>query len=232
MDVAEAVKLTENIFRSVNIALVNELKMIYRKMGVDVWEVIDAAETKPFGYMPFYPGPGLGGHCIPIDPFYLAWRAREVGEETRFIELAGEINTQMPENVVEVLEQALKNQFQKQLAGTDILLLGIAYKKNVDDTRESPAFALIKLMEGKGASVAYHDPFIQQIPKTREHADLAGRESVDLTSKSIKQFDAVLICTDHDTFDYDQVVKSARIVVDTRGVLRSKNLIESKIVMA
>ena len=216
MDVAEAVKLTENVFRSVNIALVNELKMIYQKIGVDVWEVIEAAKTKPFGYMPFYPGPGLGGHCIPIDPFYLSWRAKQVGEESRFIELAGEINTEMPERVINILESALYDQFTKPLFGAQILLIGLAYKKNVGDTRESPAFALIEIMEARGANVDYHDPYIAEIPLTREHTDLAGRRSVPLDGIN-KNYDALLICTDHDQIDYEALAANQRLIVDTRN---------------
>jgi UDP-N-acetyl-D-glucosamine dehydrogenase len=174
---AEAVKLTENIFRAVNIALVNELKVLYDAMGIDVWEVIEAAKTKPFGFMPFYPGPGLGGHCIPIDPFYLTWKAREYEIPTRFIELAGEINTRMPAYVVDRLAEALDRRFGKGLSGARILILGLAYKKNVNDTRESPALRLIELIERRGASADYHDPFIAEIGPTREHAHLAGRRS-------------------------------------------------------
>ncbi|MBL6933139.1 MAG: nucleotide sugar dehydrogenase, partial [Rhodospirillales bacterium] len=179
LDTAEAVKLTENIFRSVNIALVNELKLIYGKMGIDIWEVIEAAKSKPFGYMPFYPGPGLGGHCIPIDPFYLTWRAEQFGQKTRFIELAGEINTAMPGHVVQVLEDALKERFDKNLDGAKILILGIAYKKNVDDVRESPAFAIIEMLEGMGAETGFYDPHASEIPDTREHMGLAGRKSIE-----------------------------------------------------
>ena len=218
MDVAEAVKLTENIFRSVNIALVNELKSIYGSMGVDIWEVIDAAKTKPFGYMPFYPGPGLGGHCIPIDPFYLTWRARQVGEETRFIELAGEINTAMPAKVVDTLAAALMERFEKPLGGAKILLVGLAYKKNVDDTRESPAFALIEQMEERGAQVDYFDPYVAEIPPTREHDRLTGRKSINWTPAALANYDAALICTDHDTIDFPALVSKSRLVVDTRGI--------------
>ncbi len=218
MEVAEAVKLTENVFRSVNIALVNELKMIYQKIGVDVWEVIEAAKTKPFGYMPFYPGPGLGGHCIPIDPFYLSWRAKQVGEESRFIELAGEINTEMPERVINILENALYDQFTKPLFGARILLMGLAYKKNVGDTRESPAFALIEIMEARGANVDYHDPFIAEIPLTREHVHLTGRRSVPL-DRINNNYDALLICTDHDQIDYGALAANQKLIVDTRNAV-------------
>jgi UDP-N-acetyl-D-glucosamine dehydrogenase len=219
MDVAEAVKLTENIFRSVNIALVNELKTVYAKLGVDIWEVIEAAKTKPFGYMPFYPGPGLGGHCIPIDPFYLTWRAKQVGERTRFIELAGEINTAMPGKVIDKLEEALRSGSGKPLKDARILLAGLAYKKNVNDTRESPAFALIELLEKRGAQVDYHDPYVPEILPTREHAVLAGRKSVNWTAETVEACDAVLICTDHDDVDYGLLAQHARLIVDTRNVM-------------
>ncbi len=216
MEVAEAVKLTENIFRSVNIAMVNELKIIYDKMGIDVWEVIEAAKSKPFGYMPFYPGPGLGGHCIPIDPFYLTYRARQFGQETRFIELAGEINTQMPTHVVNVLKSALKEKSGIDIEGANILLIGLAYKKNVNDTRESPAFVLMELLEAQGSKVAYFDPFVPSILKTREHAALAGRQSIAWSSSELAKYDAALICTDHDDVNYEELVVNSKLVVDTR----------------
>jgi UDP-N-acetyl-D-glucosamine dehydrogenase len=213
---AEAVKLTENIFRSVNIALVNELKVIYDAMGIDIWEVIDAAKTKPFGFMPFYPGPGLGGHCIPIDPFYLTWKAREFGIATRFIELAGEINTSMPIYVVARLAEALDRLSSRGLNGAKILLLGVAYKKNVDDMRESPALVLIETLEKRGALVDYYDPYIPIIPRTREHAALAGRRSKSLAPEAIASYDAILIATDHDGVDYKSVAAHAKLVIDTR----------------
>ena len=222
MDVAEAVKLTENIFRAVNIALINELKVVYGKMGVDIWEVIEAAKTKPFGYMPFYPGPGLGGHCIPIDPFYLTWKAKQAGETTRFIELAGEINTAMPEKIVDTLSIALKERFNRTLDGARILLLGIAYKKNVDDTRESPAFPLIDLLEGRGATVDYYDPYVPVIPVTRKHSHLAGRKSVQWVLERFITYDATLICTDHDGLDYANLVDNSKLVVDTRNAVGNK----------
>ena len=171
---AEAVKLTENIFRAVNIALVNELKIVYDAMGIDVWEVIEAAKTKPFGYMPFYPGPGLGGHCIPIDPFYLTWKSREYDLPTRFIELAGEINSGMPRHVVASLAEALDRRFGKALSRSRILVVGLAYKKNVPDIRESPSLRLIELIEERGGKAAYHDPHVAEIPSTREHMPLEG----------------------------------------------------------
>jgi UDP-N-acetyl-D-glucosamine dehydrogenase len=219
-EVAEAVKLTENIFRAVNIALVNELKVVFDAMAIDVWEVIDAAKSKPFGYMPFYPGPGLGGHCIPIDPFYLTWKAREHDIATRFIELAGEINTAMPRYVVERLAQALDARFAKGLNGAAILLIGLAYKKNVDDMRESPALTIMDLLEARGARLAYHDPHLPVVPPSREHGRFAGRRSIALTADRIQSFDAVLIVTDHDGIDYDALVAAARLVVDTRNATR------------
>ena len=214
---AEAVKLTENIFRAVNIALVNELKVVYEAMGVDVWEVIDAAKTKPFGLMPFYPGPGLGGHCIPIDPFYLTWKAREYDVATRFIELAGEINTRMPYRVVDKLAELLDSKGHKNLSDARILVLGIAYKKNIDDMRESPSLKLIELIEKRGAHVEFHDPFIPVIPPTREHAELTGRKSASVDKASLAGFDAVLIATDHDDVDYQAIVAGSKLVVDTRN---------------
>jgi len=216
---AEAVKLTENIFRSVNIALVNELKVIFDAMGIDVWEVIDAAKTKPFGFMPFYPGPGLGGHCIPIDPFYLTWKAREFGITTRFIELAGEINTLMPRYVISRLISALSERSAKALNGARILVIGLAYKKNVDDMRESPALTLIEMLEEQGAKVDYHDPIISAVKPSREHPHLAGRRSIALSDANLKRADAVLIVTDHDTIDFKRVGQVAKLVIDTRNVM-------------
>jgi UDP-N-acetyl-D-glucosamine dehydrogenase len=214
---AEAVKLTENIFRAVNIALVNELKVIYDAMGIDVWEVIEAAKTKPFGFTPFYPGPGLGGHCIPIDPFYLTWKAREYEITTRFIELAGEINTRMPHYVVDKLAYALDQRFSRGLRNSKILILGIGYKKNVDDTRESPALKLIDLIEARGARVDFYDPHVSVIPKTREHAHLAGRCGISWTARNLGGFDAALIVTDHDAVDYLELCRLAPLVIDTRN---------------
>ena len=232
LDTAEAVKLTENIFRSVNIALVNELKLIYDKMGINVWEVIEAAKTKPFGYMPFYPGPGLGGHCIPIDPFYLTWRAEQFGQKTRFIELAGEINTAMPSHVVQVLEEELKERFDKNMARAKILVLGVAYKKNVDDVRESPAFTIIEILEDKGASTAFYDPHVVEIPMTREHMQLAGRRSIEWDPSCLSDYDAVLIVTDHDEVDYAELVKRSRLVVDTRNSTSAIEDPEGKTILA
>lgn len=216
-EVAEAVKLTENIFRSVNIALVNELKVVYEAMGIDVWEVIDAAKSKPFGYMPFYPGPGLGGHCIPIDPFYLAWKTREFDLSTHFIELAGEVNTQMPRHVVARVSEELNRRTGRGLKGARVLVVGLAYKKNVDDTRESPSLKLIELLEKQGSACDVHDPFIPVIPPIREHPRLVGRKTVPLDAKMIAQYDVVLIATDHDEVDYRTLVGAAKLVVDTRN---------------
>jgi UDP-N-acetyl-D-glucosamine dehydrogenase len=213
--VAEAAKLLENIFRSVNIALVNELKVIYGKMGIDIWEVIEAAKTKPFGFMPFYPGPGLGGHCIPIDPFYLSWKAREFGVETRFIELAGEINTTMPDYVVEKVGEALK-QAAKAITGARILVLGLAYKPNVDDDRESPSYVLIEKLEKLGAEVSYNDPKIPEIKPTREHAHLAGRKSVEITDR----FDLILLATHHQEYSEVDFSGFQCPIVDTRNCLQ------------
>jgi len=232
LEAAEAVKLTENIFRSVNIAMVNELKSIYEKMGIDIWEIIDAAKSKPFGYMPFYPGPGLGGHCIPIDPYYLTYRAKQFGEQTKFIKLAGEINTQMPQKVIETLAKALKEKLNKELIGAKILVIGLAYKKNVNDTRESPAFILMQLIEEAGAIAAYFDPFVPIIPKTRKHAFLAGRKSIEWSPDELTEYDAALICTDHDNIDYEGLLINSKLIVDTRNALSSINNYTEKIVKA
>jgi len=229
---AEAVKLTENIFRAVNIALVNELKVIYSKMGIDVWEVIDAAKTKPFGFMPFYPGPGLGGHCIPIDPFYLAWKAREFEITTRFIELAGQINAAMPQYVVTRLADELDRRFSKGLNGARILLLGIAYKKNVDDMRESPALKLMQILEGRRAQVHYFDPFIPEVPKTREHPEFAGRKSIAFDGSILSSYDVALIATDHDSVDYQLLVDCSRLVIDARNVCGRFGISSDKVVKA
>jgi UDP-N-acetyl-D-glucosamine dehydrogenase len=229
-DVAESVKMTENIFRAVNIALVNELKTIYDAMGIDIWEVIDAAATKPFGFMPFYPGPGLGGHCIPIDPFYLSWKAREYDLSTRFIELAGEINLSMPRYVVNKLEQALDSHLSISLGTARLLIIGLAYKKNVSDTRESPSLKLIELLERRGSKVDYHDPYVQKIPLTRAHKELHGRNSVELGSRMLATYHAVLIVTDHDSIDYSLIATHARLVVDTRNVFARKGITGDHIV--
>lgn len=230
---AEAVKLTENIFRCVNIALVNELKHIYGRMGVNVWEVIDAASTKPFGFMPFYPGPGLGGHCIPIDPFYLAWKAREFEVPTRFIELAGEVNSAEPREVINALGTALSARKRLSLNGSSILLLGLAYKKNVDDLRESPALVIMDELLGRGASVDYYDPWIAEIPQTRAHPSLAGRRSVAWDTDTFSaNFDAALIVTDHDAVNYAELVSSMDLVVDTRNATRNISFGREHVVLA
>jgi len=220
--VAEASKLTENIFRAVNIALVNELKIIYDRLGIDVWEVLDAAETKPFGFMRFNPGPGLGGHCIPLDPFYLAWRAREAGVPTRFIELAGEINTAMPLYVIDKLQAAL-NETGKAVKGANILVLGLAYKPDIDDPRESPAFEIIERLLHLGADVSYHDPHIPVAPKMRSWPDFPAMESTPLTEENLGAIDAAILVTDHKAVDYDFVLEHAPLVIDTRGKYRAKN---------
>ena len=230
--VAEAVKITENVFRAVNIALVNELKVIYDAMGIDVWEVIDAAATKPFGYMPFYPGPGLGGHCIPIDPFYLSWKAREYGLTTRFIELAGEINVQMPAHIIDRLAEALDRRAKISLGAAKVLIIGLAYKKNVSDIRESPSLVLLELLKDRGTAVDFHDPHVPVVPQTREHAVLAGIKSVDLSAQTIGKYDAVLIATDHDDIDYQLVASNARLIVDTRNVIRRNGLASESLFLA
>ncbi|HEY1798255.1 MAG TPA: nucleotide sugar dehydrogenase [Stellaceae bacterium] len=232
LEAAEAVKLTENIFRSVNIALVNELKIVFEAMGIDVWEVIDAAKTKPFGYMPFYPGPGLGGHCIPIDPFYLTWKAREFDIATRFIELAGEINTAMPRRVVDKTVEALSEHSGRALSGARVLILGLAYKKNVDDTRESPAFKVMELLEQRGAIVDFHDPYLTAVPPTREHAHFAGRPSLPLDEATLAKTDVAIICTDHDNVDYGLVARHAKLVVDTRNACARRGVAGGHIVKA
>lgn len=213
---AEATKLLENIFRSVNIALVNELKIVYDAMGIDVWEVINAAKTKPFGYMAFYPGPGLGGHCIPIDPFYLTWKAREFGQSTRFIELAGEVNTAMPDYVIHRLSLAL-NDAKKALNGSRVLILGLAYKANVDDMRESPTFILLDSLKSLNAEVEYYDPYIPVVTPTREHANWTGKKSISWSKEVIESFDAVLISTAHSNVNYQELLNWSSIVVDTRN---------------
>lgn len=229
---AEAVKLTENIFRAVNIALVNELKVVYEAMGIDVWEVIDAAKTKPFGFMPFYPGPGLGGHCIPIDPFYLTWKAREFDISTRFIELAGEINTSMPNYVVDRLARELDRRAGRGLNGANILLIGVAYKKNVEDIRESPAFKLIELIEKRGAHTDFYDPHVETIPRTREHPEMAGRARIAWSEEAISGYDAALIVTDHDDVDYPALCKAARLVIDTRNACARAGVVADNVVKA
>ncbi len=215
---AEATKLLENIFRSVNIALVNELKVVYAAMGIDIWEVIQAAKTKPFGFMPFYPGPGLGGHCIPIDPFYLTWKAREFGQNTRFIELAGEINTSMPAYVVDRVAEAL-NARRKPINGSNILIVGLAYKKNVDDDRESPSYHLMELLKQRGAGVSYYDPHVPVIRPSREHSHWAGQASVAWNRETLASFDVVLIATAHDAIRFKELGEWASCIVDTRNAM-------------
>lgn len=216
--VAEATKLLENIFRGVNIALVNELKIVYGAMGIDIWEVINAARTKPFGFMPFYPGPGLGGHCIPIDPFYLAWKARQYGETTRFIELAGKINTAMPEYVVNRCREALSSR-KRTFKKAKVLLLGLAYKPNVDDVRESPTFVLMDLLKSEGADLAYYDPYIPVVKPTREHGVWTGLRSVEWSQETISGFDLVLISTAHSEINYRQLAEWSPCIVDTRNAM-------------
>jgi len=222
LEAAEATKLMENIFRAVNIAMVNELKLVFDRMGVNIWEVVEAAATKPFGFMPFYPGPGMGGHCIPVDPFYLAWRAKEFNTTARFIELAGELNMAMTEHVGHRLLRAL-NDDGRAIRGSRILLLGVAYKRNVEDTRESPAGRLLELLEVKGARVSYHDPFV---------AEYHGRKSTPLTAETLRNCDGVLIATDHKDVDYALVGEHAPLVVDTRNVMASLGDVKARVVRA
>jgi UDP-N-acetyl-D-glucosamine dehydrogenase len=230
-EVAEACKILENTYRAINIALVNELKVLYDRMGIDVWEVIDAAKTKPFGFQAFYPGPGLGGHCIPIDPFYLTWVARKYGLNTRFIELAGEINTAMPTFVVSKVADTL-NEAGKAVKGSKILLLGMAYKKDVDDPRESPGFELMDLLLKKGAVVSYNDPHIPSLPKMRHWPHLGPMKSIPLTPEALAEQDCVLIATDHTAYDYSWVVAHSRLVVDTRNATKKVVASRNKIVKA
>ncbi len=229
LEAAEASKIIENVYRCVNIAMVNELKIVFDRMGIDVWEVINAAKTKPFGFNAFYPGPGLGGHCIPIDPFYLTWKARQYGMPTRFIELAGEINTNMPHYVITKVMEAL-NERRKSLEGSKVLVLGLAYKKDIDDLRESPSIELIELLTEKGAKVDYNDPYIPKTHKQRQHN--LGMTSKKLSAKMLAGYDIVLISTDHSDYDYDWIVKNAKLVVDTRNATASVTAGRQKIVKA
>ena len=229
-EVAEACKILENTYRAVNIALVNELKLLFDRMGIDVWEVIDAAKTKPFGFQAFYPGPGLGGHCIPIDPFYLTWLARRQGLTTRFIELAGEVNAHMPSYVITRLAEFL-NERSKPIKGSKILLLGVAYKKDVDDPRESPSFVLMEELLKRGADLSYNDPHVPHLPSMRHH-DLPAMSSVELTPETLAAQDCVLIATDHSAYDYDFIVKYAPLVLDTRNATKSVTDAREKIVKA
>jgi UDP-N-acetyl-D-glucosamine dehydrogenase len=230
-EVAEAAKIIENTYRSVNIAMVNELKMLFDRIGIDIWEVIDAAKTKPFGYQAFYPGPGLGGHCIPIDPFYLSWLARRHGMNTKFIELAGEINTAMPRYVVARLMEAL-NQQAKPLKGSKVCVLGVSYKKDIDDNRESPSFELIELLLDGGAIVSYSDPFFPQLRKIRHHRHLPDMNHAELTEEYLKSLDCVLIATDHSSYDYEFIVRHAPLVVDTRNATKNVKTGREKICKA
>jgi UDP-N-acetyl-D-glucosamine dehydrogenase len=227
LEVAEACKILENTYRAVNIALVNELKMLYDRMGIDVWEVIDAAKTKPFGFQAFYPGPGLGGHCIPIDPFYLTWLARKQGLPTRFIELAGEVNSRMPEYVITRLADFL-NDAGKPIKGSRICILGMAYKKDVDDPRESPSFVLLEMLLARGAIVTYNDPHIPKLPEMRHH-DVPDMSSTELTPKFLASQDCVIIATDHSAYDYGFVVKHAPLILDTRNATKSVKKCRDKI---
>ncbi|MFH1540661.1 MAG: nucleotide sugar dehydrogenase [Elusimicrobiota bacterium] len=220
MKVAEATKMLENTFRAVNIAMINELKILFDKMDFNIWEVIEASKTKPFGFMPFYPGPGWGGHCIPIDPFYLSWKAKQYNFNLKFIELAGEINTRMPEYVIEKLQNAL-NEKGVALKNSKILILGMAYKKDSDDIRESPSLELLEILEKKGAIVSYNDPYISKIPKMRRHQ--IEKKSVDITTNNLKKFDAVLISTNHTLYDYDFILKNSKLIVDTRNAIEKKD---------
>lgn len=229
LEAAEATKILENVYRCINIAMVNELKVVFDRMGIDIWEVISAASTKPFGYNAFYPGPGLGGHCIPIDPFYLTWKARQYGIPTRFIELAGEINTDMPYYVVSKTMEAL-NDRRKSMKGSKVLVLGLAYKKDIDDLRESPSIALIELLRAKGAKVDYNDPYIPKTSKQRQH-DLK-MVSKKLSPKMLASYDAVVISTDHSDYDYKEIVRHAKLVVDTRNATAKVRTGRSKIVKA
>jgi UDP-N-acetyl-D-glucosamine dehydrogenase len=226
--VAEAAKLLENIFRSVNIALVNELKLVYASMGIDIWEVIEAAKTKPFGFMPFYPGPGLGGHCIPIDPFYLTWKAREYDCCTRFIELAGEINTSMPGYVVARVREAL-NSARKPLNGATVLVIGLAYKPDVDDDRQSPSYRIMQLLRQSGAVVSYYDPHVPMIPQTRDYPHFAGTKSVLWNSETIAGFDAVVIATAHNAINFQELANWAQCIVDTRNVMSTITISQGRV---
>jgi UDP-N-acetyl-D-glucosamine dehydrogenase len=222
-------KLLENVFRSVNIALVNELKLLSQRMGIDIWEVIDASATKPFGFMAFRPGPGVGGHCIPLDPYYLSWKAREYDFETRFIALAGEVNTSMPYHVINAVTDAL-NQLRKPIKGSKILLLGMSYKKDVDDLRESPSLKLLHLLIERGATVDYNDPYFPQLHKMR-HYDFSHMKSVELTRANLAEYDCVLLATDHSTYDVQAIVDDAQLLVDTRNATRIVTRNREKIVL-
>ncbi len=229
---AEATKLTENIYRAINIALVNELKVVYAAMGVDIWEVIDAAATKPFGFTPFYPGPGMGGHCIPVDPFYLTWKAREFGMDTLFIQLAGQINVAMPKLVVSKIAETLNQATGRGLKSARVLMLGVAYKRNVDDTRESPSLVMMEQIEAHGARCDFHDPFVGEIPPTRLHPTLSGRRSQSLDEATVRGYDVILISTDHDQVDYELIARDGRLIVDTRNVMARLGLTSERVFKA
>ena len=229
--VAEFTKLLENIYRSVNIGLVNEMKVVAAKMGIDIWEVIEAAKTKPFGFKAFYPGPGLGGHCIPIDPFYLTWKAKEYGVNTKFIELAGEINRGMPQFVIDATADAL-NKRKKPINGSKILIIGLAYKANVDDMRESPAFYLMDALKNCGAEVGYFDPYIPKIPVTREHGNWTGLESIEWEEGVISDYDCVIIATAHEKIDFSDLAKWSDCIVDTRNAMDGIPVIEGQVIKA
>ena len=226
---AEATKLLENIYRSINIALVNELKLVFDRMGIDVWEVIEAAKTKPFGFHAFYPGPGLGGHCIPIDPFYLTWKAREYDINTKFIELAGEINTYMPYFVIDKTADALNNE-KKSLKGSKVLILGASYKKDIDDMRESPSLKLIEILRERGCLVDYNDPYVPKLPKTRKYD--YDMESILLTEENLQKYDVLLLSTDHSNYDYKFIADNAKLIVDTRNAFARNGIVNEKIVKA
>jgi len=222
LETAEATKLMENIFRAVNIAMVNELKLVLSRMGVNIWEVIDAAKTKPFGFMPFYPGPGMGGHCIPIDPFYLSWKAKEYNTETKFIELAGEINRKMTEHIAHRIGRAL-NDDKKSIRGSKILIIGVAYKKDIDDVRESPALRIMDLLKYKGAKINYHDPYVENV---------GSLKSLDLTKNTIEEQDAIVIITDHTSIDYSSLGKYAKLIVDTRNIMTTVKNPKARVIRA
>lgn len=226
---AEATKLLENIYRSINIALVNELKMVFERMDIDIWEVVEAASTKPFGFQPFYPGPGLGGHCIPIDPFYLTWKAREYDVSTKFIELAGEINTYMPYYVVEKAADALNKQ-KKSLNGSKVLILGAAYKKDIDDMRESPSLKLIELLSEHGAEVDYNDPYVSKLPKTRKYN--YDMNSVEITKENLAKYDLILLSTDHTNYDYNFINQHSKVIIDTRNAFKKAGISSNKVFKA
>lgn len=232
IEIAEAVKITENVFRAVNIALINELKTIYDAMGIDIWHVVASASTKPFGYMPFYPGPGLGGHCVPVDPLYLNWKAREHGVRSRFIELAGQINCDMPRRVTECLAREVRNTHSRSLRGARILMIGVAYKRNIDDVRESPGLRLIELLEEAGALVDFYDPFVAQIPEACASEGLRGRMGVPWPQDDGRCYDAALIVSDHDGIDYAGLASACPLVLDTRNACESRGISARSVVKA